>query len=48
MEHDSTFFLGIPYAAPPVGDHRWTAPKDPLPWQGVHQAAKYGPGHFFL
>jgi para-nitrobenzyl esterase len=28
-------FRGIPYAAPPVGDLRWRAPKPVLPWQGV-------------
>ncbi|MFX1441620.1 MAG: carboxylesterase family protein, partial [Promethearchaeota archaeon] len=23
---------GVPYAAPPVGDLRWRAPADPIPW----------------
>lgn len=36
-------WLGIPYAAPPVGDLRWTAPQDSEPWQGVRPATKFGP-----
>lgn len=36
-------WLGIPYAAPPVGDLRWKAPQDPEPWQGVRAATKFGP-----
>lgn len=36
-------FLGIPYAAPPVGDLRWRAPQPVKPWQGVRQATEYGP-----
>jgi para-nitrobenzyl esterase len=37
-------FKGIPYAVPPVGKLRWTAP-EPLPrWQGVRQATQFGPG----
>ncbi len=35
-------FLGIPYAAPPVGDKRWTAPEPPASWQGVRSAGKFG------
>ncbi|WP_327355985.1 carboxylesterase/lipase family protein [Streptomyces sp. NBC_01304] len=36
-------FLGIPYAAPPVGDLRFAAPQAPEPWTGVHDAYTYGP-----
>src|SRR5664280_1041889 len=35
-------FLGLPYAAPPVGDLRWKAPQPPAKWQGVRDATKYG------
>ena len=31
-------FAGIPYAAPPVGDLRWRAPRAPLQWSGVRRA----------
>jgi para-nitrobenzyl esterase len=36
-------FLGIPYAAPPVGDLRWHAPQAPARWHGVRQATAFGP-----
>jgi para-nitrobenzyl esterase len=35
-------FLGIPYAAPPVGPLRWRAPEPVLPWQGVRDATRTG------
>jgi para-nitrobenzyl esterase len=34
-------FLGIPYAAPPVGDLRWRAPQPPLKWEGVRKADSF-------
>lgn len=36
-------FLGVPYAAPPVGAQRWRAPQPPEPWHGVRPATAYGP-----
>jgi para-nitrobenzyl esterase len=36
-------FLGLPYAAPPVGDLRWKAPEPPARWKGVRDATVYGP-----
>ncbi|ODU79147.1 carboxylesterase/lipase family protein [Novosphingobium sp. SCN 63-17] len=36
-------FLGIPYAAPPVGDLRWKAPRPAAPWRGVRRADAFGP-----
>lgn len=35
-------FLGIPYAAPPVGENRWREPRPAAPWTGVRDATKYG------
>ena len=35
-------YLGIPYAAPPVGQLRWAAPHPVTPWKGVRQADKFG------
>ena len=35
-------YLGIPYAEPPVGDLRFTAPKPVKPWSGIKQATEVG------
>ncbi|XP_078597482.1 uncharacterized protein LOC144873739 [Branchiostoma floridae x Branchiostoma japonicum] len=35
-------FLGIPYAAPPVGDLRYRLPQPAIPWEGVREAVEYG------
>ena len=36
-------FLGIPFAAPPVGKLRWQPPQPVQPWQGVRKAVAFGP-----
>jgi para-nitrobenzyl esterase len=35
-------FLGLPYAAPPVGQLRWRAPGPPVAWKGARDATKFG------
>ncbi len=35
-------YLGIPYAAPPVGRLRWKAPQPATPWSGVRAADHFG------
>ncbi|HEY9231592.1 MAG TPA: carboxylesterase family protein, partial [Blastocatellia bacterium] len=36
-------FKGIPFAQPPVGELRWREPQPVKNWQGVRQAAQFGP-----
>jgi para-nitrobenzyl esterase len=36
-------FLGIPFAAQPVGNLRWKAPQPPLMWSGTRKASEFGP-----
>jgi para-nitrobenzyl esterase len=36
-------FLGIPYAAPPVGALRWQPPRPPANWSGARDATQFAP-----
>ncbi|MFS4457846.1 carboxylesterase/lipase family protein [Bdellovibrio sp. HCB2-146] len=51
-KYNTMAFLGIPYAAPPVGALRWKAPQPAPPWSGTFEAKEFGPacaqkGNFF-
>ncbi len=41
-DHNTQAYLGIPYAAPPVGELRWRAPQAPADWEGVRDAKAFG------
>ncbi len=41
VTNDVDAFLGIPYAAPPVGPLRWKAPRPAVAWDGVLKANKF-------
>jgi para-nitrobenzyl esterase len=41
-------FTGVPYAAPPIGDLRFRAPRAASPWEGVRAAVDYGPPSYQL
>ena len=43
VEGKAEAFLGVPYAAPPVGEGRWRDPRPARPWTGERDAAVYGP-----
>ncbi len=36
-------FRGIPYAAPPIDEHRFGPPAPPPPWSGILDALAFGP-----
>jgi para-nitrobenzyl esterase len=36
-------YLGIPYAAPPVGPLRWRPPEAPAHWPGIRAATQFAP-----
>ncbi len=36
-------YLGVPFAAPPVGSRRWRPPQPVVPWQGVLAAREFSP-----
>jgi len=40
---DVRVFKGIPYAAPPLGDLRWRAPKPAPHWEGTRKADEFSP-----
>ncbi|HEY7946437.1 MAG TPA: carboxylesterase family protein, partial [Acidimicrobiales bacterium] len=42
VEQDTFAFLGIPYAAPPVGEGRFSPPQPPRRWDATRDAVTYG------
>ncbi|KAF8987707.1 carotenoid ester lipase precursor [Cyathus striatus] len=42
VDGNLTKFLGVPFAAPPVGKLRFAPPQSPLPFSGIHQATNFG------
>ena len=40
--YGSHVWLGIPYAAPPIGERRWRAPAPPAAWSGTREALAFG------
>lgn len=41
-QHNTHAWLGIPFAAPPVGDLRWRAPQPAESWSGTREALSHG------
>lgn len=42
-ERGVRIWRGIPYAEPPLGAWRWRAPRPVPPWEGIREAAAFGP-----
>ncbi|XP_064020878.1 neuroligin-1 isoform X2 [Pogoniulus pusillus] len=36
-------FLGVPYAAPPTGEHRFQPPEPPSPWADIKNTTQFAP-----
>ena len=41
-QYGAAAWLGLPYAAPPVDDLRWRAPRPPVTWTGERKALEFG------
>lgn len=53
-EYPVHIYRGIPYAAPPVGNLRWSLPEPPAPWSGILECVnfsinpvQFAPGRYF-
>jgi para-nitrobenzyl esterase len=44
VEDTLTVYKGVPFAAPPVGELRWQAPRPAPKWDGVRAADRFAPG----
>lgn len=38
-----TIYMGVPFAAPPLGELRWREPQPVVPWKGTRNAASFAP-----
>src|SRR5688572_7243401 len=38
-----TIYMGVPFAAAPVGELRWRPPQPAMPWKGTRQATTFAP-----
>ncbi|XVV04456.1 carboxylesterase family protein [Actinosynnema sp. CA-248983] len=45
VKTDHVLFQGIPYATPPNGDLRWSAPAPVARWEGVRDAINFSATH---
>ena len=43
VEDGTLVWRGIPFAAPPAGDLRWSLPQPPAHWTGERDASNFGP-----
>ncbi|WP_292631778.1 MULTISPECIES: carboxylesterase family protein [unclassified Novosphingobium] len=43
MGNGVAVFMGVPYAAPPLGENRWRAPQPVQPWKGTRDAGNFAP-----
>ena len=43
LDHNARAFLGIPYAAPPIGPLRWKPPQPATAWTAPRDATRFGP-----
>lgn len=43
VDDQTEYYLGVPYAQPPVGDLRWRSPQPAAPWSGTRNAQKSPP-----
>lgn len=42
MDNGVEEYLGLRYAAPPTGEHRFQPPRPPESWQGIYDATSFG------
>ena len=41
-------FRGVPYAAPPIGELRWKAPRPVTPWEGIRETKYYASANMYV